>query len=61
MIYESATRRVSRVEPDGKTIVLAIDTKKCGLTRPNDLTIDSKGGSTSVIRATEPGRHGDAG
>jgi gluconolactonase len=43
MICESATRRVTRIESDGTTIVLADRYQGMRFNSPNDLTIDSKG------------------
>ncbi len=43
MICEGATRRVTRIEPDGRTIVLADRYEGMRFNSPNDLTIDSKG------------------
>jgi gluconolactonase len=43
MICEGATRRVTRIEPDGRTIVLADRYQGMRFNSPNDLTIDSKG------------------
>src|SRR5580658_3482807 len=43
MICEGATRRVTRIEPDGRTIVLADRYQGKRFNEPNDLTIDSKG------------------
>jgi gluconolactonase len=43
MICESATRRVTRIESDGRTIVLADRYEGMRFNSPNDLTIDSKG------------------
>ena len=43
MICESATRRVTRIEPDGRTVVLADRYQGMRFNSPNDLTIDSKG------------------
>ena len=43
MICEAGTRRVTRIEPDGKTIVLADRYQGMRFNSPNDLTIDSKG------------------
>jgi gluconolactonase len=43
MICESASRRVTRIEPDGRTIVLADRYQKMRFNSPNDLSVDSKG------------------
>ena len=43
MICEAGTRRVTRIEPDGKTIVLADHYQGMKFNSPNDLTVDSKG------------------
>jgi|SRR5579859_1068216 len=43
VICESATRRITRIEPDGKTTVLADRYQSMKFNSPNDLTIDSKG------------------
>jgi gluconolactonase len=43
MICEGTTQRVTRVEPDGKTIVLADQYQGMRFNSPNDLTLDSKG------------------
>ena len=43
IICEGATRRVTRLEPDGRTIVLADRYQGMRFNSPNDLTIDSKG------------------
>lgn len=42
-ICESATRRVTRIEHDGRTVVLADRYEGSRFNSPNDLTIDSKG------------------
>jgi gluconolactonase len=43
MICEGTTRRVTRIEPDGKTIVLADRYQGMRFNSPNDVTIDSQG------------------
>lgn len=43
VICESATRRITRIEPDGTTTVLADRYQGMKFNSPNDLTIDSKG------------------
>jgi gluconolactonase len=43
MICEGATRRVTRIESDGRTVVLADRYEGMRFNSPNDLTIDSKG------------------
>jgi gluconolactonase len=43
VICESATRRITRIEPDGTTTVLADRYQSQRFNSPNDLTIDSKG------------------
>src|SRR5580700_10295538 len=43
MICEGAARRVTRVEPDGRSLVLADRYKGMRFNSPNDVTIDSKG------------------
>jgi len=43
VICESATRRITRIEPDGTTTVLADRYQSMKFNSPNDLTIDSKG------------------
>ena len=43
VICESAARRITRIEPDGKTTILADRYQGMKFNSPNDLTIDSKG------------------
>ncbi len=43
MISEGTTRRVTRIEPDGRTVVLADRYQGMRFNSPNDVTIDSKG------------------
>lgn len=43
MICEGTTRRVTRIEPDGKNIVLADRYQGMRFNSPNDVTIDSQG------------------
>ena len=43
MVCESATRRVTRIDRSGQTIILADRYKGMRFNSPNDLTIDSKG------------------
>ena len=43
VICESATRRITRIEPDGTTTVLADRYQSMKFNSPNDLTIDSSG------------------
>jgi gluconolactonase len=43
MICEGTTRRVTRIEPDGKTVVLADRYEGMRFNSPNDVTIDSQG------------------
>jgi gluconolactonase len=43
VICESGTRRITRIEPDGRTTVLADRYQSMRFNSPNDLTIDSKG------------------
>jgi gluconolactonase len=43
LVCESATRRVVRIDPDGKTVVLADGYQGHKLNSPNDVTVDSRG------------------
>ncbi|MFN7996024.1 MAG: SMP-30/gluconolactonase/LRE family protein [Bryobacteraceae bacterium] len=43
MICEAGMRRVTRIESDGRTVVLADRYKGMRFNSPNDLTVDSKG------------------